>query len=120
MKNEPINRELDAWIALNVFGWKLTNYETGKPASTPEDYEDASKNDGWTWDGTNEAWEWQPTTDPAAALEVLKRCAMKIKFVNIRIVTDGTSWRVFSDLHSSGDQPTYELAIATFAMELFK
>lgn len=57
-------------------GWRLKCYESGAYASEPGQYDDASKNDGWLWDGDSEnreAWEFQPSTDIAAAWEVLVR-----------------------------------------------
>lgn len=69
-------RELDALVAEKVMGWKLENYETSEPASTDRHYLDASRNDGWAWVGREtdiEAWQWQPSTDIAAAWEVVEK-----------------------------------------------
>lgn len=52
-------------IAEQIMRWDLYNYEEDRYASTDEDYEDAARNDGWTWMGSEdfdirEAHEWDP------------------------------------------------------------
>ena len=69
--NEKELRELDGWIAEHVMGWRLTNYETGRAAKWDIK---SQNNDGYTWNGADEAWTWKPTSDPDAAMHVLKRC----------------------------------------------
>lgn len=87
MKILPAGRELDLAIAEKVMGWKLVNYNTDKPAVSPEDYADAANNDGWCWDGLDgEAWEWKPSTDIAAAFQVEQH----LKSFNIRLEINPT------------------------------
>jgi hypothetical protein len=90
-------RELDAWVAENVIGWHLTDIDM-----TSEDYP-------------------RYTTDHAAAMEVLKKCA----FGN-RITcwySDGT-WNVdnlrgYASYEHEAQAETLELAICIFAKKLF-
>jgi len=69
-------RELDALVAEKAMGWKLQCYESGVYATEPGQYDDASKNDGWLWEGdevSREAYEFNPSTDISAAWEVVEK-----------------------------------------------
>lgn len=64
MTNEEINVK-----CAKAMGWKLVSYDE-VPATTKEDYESASRNDGWVWDGRDsdkEAWQWNPSESIADA-----------------------------------------------------
>lgn len=55
---------LDQILAERVMKWRLVNYEDDTVATLPEHYEDAARDDGWTWQGDEsgeEAWQWKPT-----------------------------------------------------------
>ncbi len=135
-------RELDAWIAENVMGWKWFRFRMKKTGT--------AKNAGKGYDRwqqlvqPNDTWHLQPkwgaihqpqgegnylevegrndvphyTTDPAAAMEVLKKCQSETTVI----------------IYASGAQPmssicdgngiletaeTLELAICEFAKALF-
>lgn len=145
MKNEPINRELDAWIAEHVFGYRWVHFgycdKEGLPKIGPSETiyliepqrveRDQTctpfprdKVDSWLRKGPDSYPEY--STDPAAALEVLKRCAKRCEFaVEILGSSDGSEWIIehanrLSTAHIKVSAPTLELAIARFAMELFK
>ncbi len=66
--NDTEKRELDAWIAEHVFGWIASGY-TGT-------YDPPLK-DKATGKSAGIPLMFNPTTDPAAALEVLKMAAAK-------------------------------------------
>jgi len=96
-------RELDAWIADEVFKRWMLN---------PEGLGDAPKY----------------TTDPAVALGVLKKCAEKLcddkAFSDALMIQPneaGNGWFVgpFSDDTKCVESPTLELAICLFAKKLF-
>lgn len=114
-------RELDAWIAEHVMGWRLSTRGGSWRSTDP----------GWI-DSENELQRiqenWKPSTDPAAALEVLKKCADKSDMpIEIdRKRDNGGPWRVETGVLSQGlvaiaprDQNTLELAICLFAKKLF-
>jgi len=104
-------RELDAWIAEHVMGWK-------------NDVE----NSGYYFAGNHtkmiDAHDWQPTTDPNNAVQVLKRCAEKawedMQLICIRPMgKDG--WGVFMRdyVNQMAIAAIFELAICLFAKKLF-
>ncbi len=106
-------RELDAWIAEHVMGWKIS--QAGNS-------------------GKNQSGQWKSipiyTTDPAAALEVLKKCYEKIwsdnpiitkcQHFKIEIWNNGL-WVVQQSekIETSIESETLELAICLFAKKLF-
>lgn len=117
-------RALDAWIAEHVFGCKVHHVESGVFGGV--DYEDCIHCTGKhpdlrRWDG-EKSYSWKPTTDPAAAMEVLKKCAEKTD--QMSIVECIGDWVV---THGDGNDPTtpdgegktLELAICLFAQKLF-
>ena len=60
-------------LATKVMGWKLFNYEDDAYGKEDEWERDASKNDGWHWEGDmdREAWQWDPTRDWNHTMEVV-------------------------------------------------
>jgi len=123
MKNSE-TIELNRFLAENVMGWKLRNYETGKLAKTPEEYADAATNDGWAWysashQSDKEAWEWQPSADAACAFKVLKAIA-KHHANPIQIWERSGVWRVSQSHRTDYEEAeTLELAICYYAKNLF-
>lgn len=109
-------QELNEWIAVNVFNCK-------------------KHSEGWepgdTWEGELDCLvsEFTPTTDPAAAFEVLKKCLETREMPNFyKLLSDETySIRVVADGCCSLEQgkkiqviaETLELAICLFAKHLF-
>lgn len=109
MKTEQL-QELDAWIAEHVMGWvksKECDYgwitPVGKMKLETENY----------------------TTDPAAAMEVLRKCAFKRDLI---ISCTASEWIISDDLPETEIQDfvtnrveagTLELAICLFSKKLF-
>jgi hypothetical protein len=119
-------RELDAWIAEHVMGWKkvglLADFTKGTfICNTSAD----CLAEDWKKDGRTATWK--PTTDSAAAMEVLKMCAEKC-CVKMRHQDLGL-WCVWQhqftgEMEGALDNPegnatTLELAICLFAKKLF-
>jgi hypothetical protein len=110
-------RELDAWIAQNVFGLPV-DFEAGRREFGP----------GYLWfiAGVNGAKNQCDTvkhysTDPSAAMEVLKKCAIKCEST-IEIISSIHSPPSFSMRGQDGewtDGKTLELSIALLAKKLF-
>lgn len=106
-------REFDAWIAEHVMGWEKFNPKHDWSFDCWE------MNNGGGMQGTL-IYRFQPTTDPAAAMQVLEKCAEKIQNdcgVVIYRITKG--WVVESD-HCTGMDDALPLAIAKFAHLLFQ
>jgi hypothetical protein len=113
MSNEEM-RELDAWIAENVMGWaahcrNTAFYVPKEQANKLMDCRPVCIED------------WRPTTNPAAAMEVLRKC------VDTRAVSVDR-WRmtgiyiistILDRKHTIEEAPTLELAICLFAKQLF-
>lgn len=95
-------RELDAWIAEHVMGWKIS-FRAGEVE---------------IWRTPSGTAVFHPTTDPAAAMEVLKKCGERACTTVYR--TKG-AWVVTSSIlvGAEADAPTPELAICLFAKALF-
>lgn len=99
-------RELDAWIAFHVMG-----------------------RDDVKWDGqiSWDADKMMPpryTTDPAAAFEVLEKCAEQISPVAICIEKFTNEWACYSEFKTKADDDgatgnTLPLTIMLFAKSLF-
>lgn len=115
-------RELDAWIALNLFGWRREVRERYAGVNTVEGF------------GLNmhlplghferefvPAGQWPKvrySTDPAAAMQVLEICA-EIKLETIKIwMTSSFEWCVSCGLHACAN--TLPLAICLLAKKLFR
>ena len=113
MTNDKELRDLDAELAVKVMGWQ-----------------DDVKRSGYYYEETLagppraiSCHEWQPTVDPAAAMEVLKKCAEKISpdEAVIEIAFSDGTWTVNHHFHYyiEGEAKTLETAIARFARKLF-
>lgn len=103
-------RSIDALIAEHVMGWKLCFYDTGKYASTPDDYENASSNDGWLWEGRTdidlEAWQFRPTTSIADAWLVVEKMKEKGLHCDIVVRVNGHYGCEFEDRYCIGEHDT--------------
>ena len=98
-------RELDAWIAERVMGWIPTFKDCGKSPS-----------------GCETLFP-HYTTDPAAAMEVLKKCAEKCSLAGMEfVIVRGFDWRVCAEPQRgiSTFAETLELAICKFAKKLWE
>lgn len=103
-------RELDAWIAENVFGETV---ESGAVYS-----KDFTKDEmGFCLTGIAYPVP-NYTTDPAAAMTVLEKCAEKDPTISIQKCQNG--WRAFSINAHALDCDTLPLAIAKLARKLFE
>jgi hypothetical protein len=121
-------RELDAWIACNLFGWEP---ETRKMYAGSKNVAGYGRNKH-LHPGHPER-DFTPctlmiphySTDPAAAMEVLKKCAEKW-IVTVELGKDGSGqsyvWVARLNLGTEDNfkcAPTLELAICLFAKQLF-
>ena len=110
-------REMDAWIAEHVMGLTVTVKES---KTLP-----GIMTVGQTRGGIDLGLP-NYTTDPAAAMEVLQKCAEKIRDTELAVevyapTRSEPSWFVLDSEGSiSGIAPTLPLAICLFARELFK
>lgn len=145
---EKEKRELDAWVAERVIGWhRMTNAK----AIGVEDFSEFDERELETLNRLSDNWydsknnhvadvegecdcgqhdtSFKPTTDPAAAMEVLKKCVeqcdMPVEIDRKRDKKTG-HWRIESGTMSQGllviappDCNTLELAICLFAKKLF-
>lgn len=106
-------RELDAWIGLNVMGW--TKGDVAPSKWFPDGWKDT-----WIHPRGGAATLPQFTTNPAAALAVLEKCARRPPSTVITPKSDG-SWII----HASGIDTclskgeTLPLAICLFARQIF-
>ena len=104
-------RELDAWIAEHVFG-ATRAIDKGFACGDCDDRHTVrfNKDEGWTACPLY-------TTDPAAAMQVLERCAEKLGFLpDIKKSRIGYAW-IYGGAASNAD--TLPLAICLFAKRLF-
>lgn len=109
-------RELDAWIAENVFDLPV-DLEAGRRKSGP----------GYLWfkDGKCDIVK-HYSTDPAAAMYLLKKCAEKLRPKGAIVVLHASEddikfWAVRQyGGDAQGNAETLELAIAKFAKALFE
>lgn len=119
-------RELDAWIAEHVMGWTLLKqwkesdaiFYTGFPPDKASQY--------YAKQSQCDPEIPCPTTDPAAAFEVLKRCVERLghKFISVGF---GNGLFHVDNMRSSTPgideiavkAPTLELAICLFSKQLF-
>lgn len=103
-------RELDAWIHEHVFGKCLFDEHRINNALCRKCCMDCSSE-------THRVKS--PTTDPAAAMEVLRICAKKDVTIQIR-KQDSGEWCVWDvQSWSDGTASTLELAICLYAKKLF-
>ena len=128
-------RELDAWIAERVMGWKtvkfinqLDNVGHGKPVA--QFYHHPMEGICISVPGQmNRIKSFLPTTDPAAAMQVLEKCCAKLEKdgMSVGICKSADGWDV-SDVFfgvgylsdTQGDvAETLPLAICQFAKKLF-
>lgn len=118
-------RELDAWIAEHVMGfeWRAFNHRDKiSYLTSPTDLKrDELRRSLWLPDpdyARDISSAFRYSTDPAAAIEVLKRCAEKVAPVSIRIYHNPAGWHV--GIAEFEIAPTLEESICRFAKELFK
>lgn len=115
--------ELDAWIAEHVMGWHIFNSGRGSVCALKnKDLVDESLKIIIPKHPFDEPSDFSPTTDPAAAMEVLEKCAEKDVFTSIAISRNGDFWEVFLGGHyhqKKGIAETLPLAICKFAQALF-
>jgi len=109
-------RELDAWIAEHVMGWKQSNSDfcqlvtqsgeqVGEPVCDP----------------------WSPTTNPAAAMAVWQSCLEKVSTKSIETyigVDESPEYRpvvciTMKEMKNTVMADTLPLAICLFAKEIF-
>ena len=103
-------RELDEWIAENVFGWRPYKKRTDATWVHPPGHH-----------ASFGAWP-RYTTDRAAAMEVLEKCVERCDAfetgLSMYIHPDG--FAICCDLTNDIDAETLPLAICLFAQHLFK
>ena len=123
----PELRELDAWIAEHVMGWRRV-----QSAESHRTEEIVSRVEGDGLCSFNEPWQPQPggvffqqwryfipTTDPAAAMMVLEKCAKK-QAVNVWYSTVHKQWAAAdSGCFHTQYAETLPLAICMFAKKLY-
>ena len=106
--NDAELRELDLWIAVNIFGWQTFNEEEYPHRMLWREGDIGSP----VWDEPDFY-----TTDPAAAMEVLKRCSDEWDIqIGRRMITK--EWFCSSG-YAYTQAETIELAICQFAKKLF-
>lgn len=135
-------RELDAWLAEYIFGWSWWRFDCFKKPHgasgeqsrhiwcqlcSPDDlwYQQPQYN-GQKINGPVEGISnltdlsyFKPTTNPAAAMDVLKKCIEK-ESCDIRINFDSRRFYVYSaKVLTPETATTLELAICLFAKKLF-
>src|SRR5580693_7144670 len=115
MKEKEL-RELDAFCADNVMGWKSVS---GTKLTIEKDEYFVHSTTGHVLHG-NASEPFCPTTDPASAMEVLKKCAETvIGAVEVYRTSEG-KWVIQDDYNDPNQQSeTIELAIVKFAKQLF-
>lgn len=119
-------RELDVLIAEKVMGWKLYCYEGDVYAHEPGQYGDAAKNDGWCWEGdtypeNRESHQFAPSTDIAAAWEVVEKLSTNGWAVKMQIGFDSSRYywdcEVFIEESHYGSAKTAPHAICLAALK---
>jgi len=115
-------RELDAWIAEHVMGWKRVDsvlrifskdqFATNSAFNEPPRV--------MIYESYSSVQSWIPTERGSDAMDVLKKCAEKHQH-DIAIGTAGpTDWRVWAgELNGATYASSLELAICLFAKQLF-
>lgn len=113
-------RELDAWIAEHVMGWR--HAKTLDDLGVMDSFYDHG--DILIEYRKGHLCPWRPTEDSADAMDVLKKCAEKLK-QDISIVLYDSKWDVaWVDWNAEeradlARAETLELAICLFAKQLF-
>lgn len=120
-------RELDAWIAPNVM--RLSLCERHPAILNPNEFVlSIPSKIVRARIGNNPPSNFEPTTDPAAAMEVLKKCAEfgSLQFSVVVWKYDG-NWKIDIQAVAVKDEwkkcieaETLELAICLFAQKLFE
>ncbi len=108
-------RELDVWIAVNVFGWLYGIGKSGKQCFWPPDCNTEKKRNKWIYGISVPSF----TTDTAAAMQVLEKCITGHTSIAINHGTTGW-WVADCDkkkFWATGE--TLSLAICQFAKNLF-
>lgn len=95
------NKELDAWIAKHVMGWKIL------PSGCFEKTTEC---------GLDDSDDFEPTTDGFYAMMVLKKCAER---ENVNVGRWKETWVIGSPSVDLVKAEPLELAICRFAKELF-
>lgn len=109
-------RELDAWIAEHVMELKKSDTQVDC--------------DSFKLSGNGDVWirkemlspiqKFRPTTNPADAFEVLKRCAIRAEgSIHIAVIGDYFNIACRDTKPNDFMDPTLELAICLFAKKLF-
>ncbi len=110
-------QELNCWIAKWVMGWKRVE-SPSKIVRGKFFYNGGDTLIHYGQAGHNQLTNFKPTNDPAAAMEVLKKCASHSAVIITRPTTD--SWRITTrTLSVCIEAETLELAIALFAKKIF-
>ena len=113
-------RELDAWMAEHVMGWRMVNHLRDFCSGSFICNRGA---DCLVWDWSHRGCNaWTPTTDPAAAFAVLEKCAARLgDFEHISINCCEGEFAI-KMAHANWDwinAPTLPLAICLFAKQLY-
>lgn len=117
--NDTELRELDAWIAIHLFGWIIF--------PTTKEWIDAGSPTGWTIEVSDQSPHNEIahySTNRADAMLVLEKCAKK-ETVTIEVSLDGKQfWIARLDTESRNEDfckvaETLPLAICRFAKQIF-
>lgn len=112
--NDKDLRELDAYLAEHVMGWKKV--------SSPQDL---CKGSFLANKGADcieySSGRFKPSTDPAAALMVLEKAAAKLAPHSLVISFENDQWYVFEggNFMEAVKNDSLTLAVASFAKQLF-
>jgi hypothetical protein len=118
-------RELDVEIAIKVFGYKWALFSDGISQLEPHTSKWIERHGGKWVDSPSGELDTvgapHYTTDPAAAMAVLEKCAEKCCLTMEMIYYDGPHWRIYvEDIDGAAYAPTLPLAIALFAKKLYE
>ncbi len=106
------HQELNSYLAKHVMAWKRHKFYNGKKKMPLY----------WLEDGDVVNTQFHPTTDPSAAMGVLKKCLEKSGYGLIVDIHDDAGFSIEQrspfNPHSTGEE-TLELAICLFAKKLF-
>lgn len=114
-------RELEAWIAVNLFGWVKTDVKC-HPSDNRTINGFLYSPNGFNGDLNQSSAVPHYTTDPAAAMQVLQKCSCETTNIEIDF-RDGDTFAVGTYRRAGGikeaEADTLPLAIALFAKALF-